>query len=75
MQKGRAGLRDLTEPGEGVQQPGVPSEKATEGGRVTPDHWEELLKPPEGEPQGGQGGGATYSNSERGEDTDFDPEF
>jgi len=72
VQKGRAGLRDLTEPEEGKQQPEAPSGKPTGGGRTTPDHWEELVEDPVGNSQEGQEGSAAYSNSEQGEETEFE---
>ena len=71
MQKGRAGLRDLTEPEEGVQQPDVPSGEATEGGRVTPEHWEDDLGEPVGEIPEREGSATQHS----GEETEFDPVF
>ena len=73
-QEGRADPKDPKEPGKGEQQPGAPSEKPMGGGRTTPDHWEELLRT-EGELQEGREGSGTYSNSEGGEETEFDPVF
>ena len=72
MRKGRAGLRDLTEPEEGEQQPGAPSEKPAGGGRTTPDHWEELVEDPVGNTREGQEGSAADSSTERGEETEFE---
>ena len=71
MRKGRAGLRDLTEPEEGVQQPGAPSEETTGGGRGTPDHWEDELEEPVGEIPEQEGSATQHS----GEETEFDPVF
>ena len=72
MQKGRAGLRDLTEPEKGEQQPGASSEKPAGGGRTTPDHWEELVEDPVGNTREGQEGSAAGSSTERGEETEFE---
>ena len=68
----QAKLRDKTGAKEGEQHPGAPLTNPLRDGRTTPDNWEELLDKPTGE---GREGSGAYSNSERGEDTNFDPEF
>jgi hypothetical protein len=68
----QAKLREAKEPEEGEQQPGAPSGKATEGGRTTPDHWEELVEDPVGNSREGQEGSGADSNTERGEETEFE---
>jgi hypothetical protein len=64
--------KDPKEPEKGEQQPEAPSEQPTEGGRATPDHWEELLEPAGGGSREGQEGSATHSNSEGEEETEFE---
>ena len=64
--------KDPKEPEKGEQQPGVPSEKPAGGGRTTPDHWEELVEDPVGNSREGQEGSGADSNSERGEETEFE---
>ena len=64
--------KDPKEPEKGEQQPGAPSGKPAGGGRTTPDHWEELVEDPVGNSREGQEGSAAYSNSEGGEETEFE---
>ena len=64
--------KDPKEPEKGEQQPGVPSEKPAGGGRTTPDHWEELVEDPVGNSREDQEGSAADSNTERGEETEFE---
>ena len=67
--------KDPKEPEKGEQQPGAPSEKPTGGGRATPDNWEELFEPAGGGSRESREGSGAYSNSEGGEETEFDPVF
>ncbi len=60
------------DPKRGETPPGAPIPNPLRDGRTTPDNWEELLEKPTGE--GREGSGAS-SNSEQGEDTEFDPVF
>ncbi len=73
MRKGRAGLRDLTEPQEEGQQPGTPLEKTQGGGHVTPEHWEDKLEESAVDTQGGRAG--SNSPSEPGGETKPDYVF
>jgi hypothetical protein len=68
----QAKLRDQEKAPEGEQPPGEPAPNPLWDGRVTPDHWEDNLGEPTGEISEGPEEWTTRSNSEQGEETNFE---
>ncbi len=59
-------------PPEGEQPLGAPTPNPLRDGRATPDHWEDDLGEPAGDVHKGPEESAPYSNSEWGEETEFE---
>ncbi len=59
-------------PPEGGQPQGEPIPNLLLDGQATPDHWEDDLREPAGDIHEGPEGLGPYSNSERGEETEFE---